>query len=173
MGQWGRHGAVALSLQAVGTNGRDRFTVGCRGSLLPNAVVDMSPIDPLLVVMLIACFAGAATLAVAEVSILRVRRSEVLLDADQQRTRARELLRLLDELPVVLNCVLLLILLLQVSAATIASSLAVRWFGGIGATIAAFVMTMVLFLLISAHPTRGLYRRGTRNASGCQRQRSR
>ncbi|MCP4222480.1 MAG: DUF21 domain-containing protein [Actinomycetia bacterium] len=112
----------------------------------------MSLIDPLLVAMLIVCFAGAAAFAVAEVSILRVRRSEVLLDADQLRPRARELLRLLDELPVVLNCVLLVVLLLQVSAATIASSLAVRWFGGVGVTIAAFVMTTVLFVYGEAVP---------------------
>ena len=112
----------------------------------------MNPVDLVLVGMLVACFAGAATLSIAEVSILRTRRAEILLDARQGRSRAKHLLRLLDELPIVLNCVLLVVLLLQVTAATVAGALAGRWFGGVGVTIATVMITIVLFVYGEAVP---------------------
>lgn len=111
----------------------------------------MSIVDWVLVLAFVLCFAGAATLSVAEVSIIRVRRSEVLVDASR-RSSARQLLVLLDDLPVVLNSVLLLVLLFQVCTATIGGFLAGRWFGGVGVTVATFAITAVLFLYAEAVP---------------------
>ena len=106
----------------------------------------------MLVAILLGCFAGAAGLSIAEVSILRVRRSEVLVRAQEGDARSKRLLALLDDLPVVLNSVLLLVLLLQVVAATVGGVLAGRWFGGIGVSVATVVLTMVLFVYAEAIP---------------------
>ncbi|MDH3680982.1 MAG: CNNM domain-containing protein [Acidimicrobiia bacterium] len=112
----------------------------------------MSLVEPALMLVLVLCFLGAATLSVAEVSIIRVRRSEVLVDAGERRSSSRDLLELLDDLPVVLNSILLLVLLFQVCTATIGGFLAGRWFGGIGVTVATFAVTAVLFLYAEAVP---------------------
>ncbi len=110
------------------------------------------PIDIILILALVTCFLSAAVLAVAEVSLIRVRRSAVMVESDQGNARARHLLALLDELPVVLNTVLLLVLLFQVGAATIAAFLAERRFGGIGVTVASVAVTAVLFIYAEAIP---------------------
>ncbi len=112
----------------------------------------MSLLDLMLAGALAVCFAGAAVLGAAEVSIVRVRRSSVLLDVRSDPRRTGLLLRMLDELPVVLNAVLLLTLGLQVSAATIAGVLADRWFGGVGVTVATVVLTAALFVYAEAVP---------------------
>ena len=118
----------------------------------------MSLVDLVLTAALLGCFAGAAVLAAAEVSIVRLRRSAVLTEARSDGGRAAQLLRLLDDLPVVLNAVLLLALGLQVSAATIAGVLAARWFGGVGVTIATIVLTAALFVYAEAVPkTRAMH----------------
>lgn len=104
-----------------------------------------------LVAALVGCFATAAVLALAEVSLIRVRRSEVLVAADTDR-RARQLLRLLDDLPVVLNTILLFVLFCQVAAASIATYLAQRWFGGVGVTLATVGLSATLFIYAEAVP---------------------
>jgi CBS domain containing-hemolysin-like protein len=109
-------------------------------------------LEAVLVVALAFCFVGAATLAAVEVSIIRVRRSEILVDARNGDKRSQRLLRLLDRLPIVLNTVLLLVLLLQVAAATIGGFLAGRWFGGVGVTVMTVLMTAVLFVYAEAIP---------------------
>lgn len=106
----------------------------------------------LLVVGLAVCFLGAVGLAMAEVSIVRVRRSQVLVEAKDGSAQAARLLELIDDLPVVLNTVLLVILLLHVTAATIGGVLADRWFGGFGVTMATVVLTIALFLYAEAIP---------------------
>lgn len=112
----------------------------------------MTSVELALIGILGCCFIGATTLAVAEVSILRVRRGEILVKAEEGSLRARQLLDLIAELPVVLNTILLLVLLLQVTAATIGGLLADRWFGGTGVTIATVLMTAVLFVYAEAIP---------------------
>jgi CBS domain containing-hemolysin-like protein len=108
-------------------------------------------VDIGLVAALVVCFVGVAGLAVAEVAVLRVRRSRVTVAAGED-AGARRLLHLLDDLPVTLNSILLLALLLQVSTATIGGYLAQRWFGGVGVTAATVVITAVLFLYAEAIP---------------------
>lgn len=109
-------------------------------------------LDLVLAGGLVVCFVSAAVLAAAEVALLRVRRSMAAVDADRGDRRARHLLALLDDLPVVLNTVLLLVLLAQVGAATIAGFLAERRFGGIGVTVASVAVTATLFLYAEAIP---------------------
>lgn len=112
----------------------------------------MDGVELALAVSWLACFVGAATLSAAEVSIIRVRRSRIVVAADEGDPRARRLLALIDELPIVLNTVLLLALLSQVTTATIGGYLAQRWFGDLGVTVATVAMTMVLFLYAEAIP---------------------
>lgn len=100
----------------------------------------------------IGCFLGAAGLSLAEVAIIRVRRSRVLVAAEDGDARARRLLGLIDDLPLVMNTVLLLALLMQVSTAVIAGFLAQRWFGNLGVSLATVVTTAVLFLYAEAIP---------------------
>ncbi len=112
----------------------------------------MNLLEPVLILALHGCAVSAGVLSVAEVSIVRVRRSQVLVDARKGVARSEQLLQLIDDLPVVLNTVLLLVLLCQVGAATIAAFLAERWFGGLGVTVATFVLTATLFVYAEAIP---------------------
>ncbi len=112
----------------------------------------MSALDIALVAGLAGCFLLAAALAVAEVSFIRVRRSHVLVQAERGDRRAQLLLGLLDDFPIVLNSVLLLVLSAQVAAATIAGYLAERWFGGVAVTVTSIVLTAVLFVYAEAVP---------------------
>jgi len=98
------------------------------------------------------CFVCVATLSIAEVSLIRVRRTEVAIEARLGARRSVELERLLDELPIVLNAVLLLVLLTQVASATIAGVLAQRLVGGIGVTAGSVAVTLVLFIYGEAIP---------------------
>ena len=112
----------------------------------------MDPVDIASILVLAVAFLGAAGTAVAEVSLLRVRRSQVAVAADEGDSGARRLLSLIDDLPIVLPTVLLMALLLQVSAATAAGFLAQRWFGDVGVTAATVATTVVLFLYAEAIP---------------------
>ena len=112
----------------------------------------MEPSEVALLVGLMACFVGAACLSAAEVSLLRLRRSWFVVEAGKGGRRAKRLLKLVDELPLLFNSILLMALLMQVSAATIGGVLAARWFGGLGATLAAVMITATLFVYAEAIP---------------------
>ena len=113
---------------------------------------DRYVIELLLGAALVFCFVGTAGLALAEVSIVRVRRSEAIARASEGDRRAADVLALLDDLPVVLNSILFTVLLLQVSAATIGAFLAGRWFGGLGVTFTTLALTLALFVYAEAIP---------------------
>jgi len=91
-------------------------------------------------------------LALVEASLLHVRRSAVVVDAQTGDRRSERLLGLVDDLPRVMNAVLLAVLLCQVTAATVAGVLARRWVGSAGVTVATFVVTIVLFVYGEAIP---------------------
>jgi CBS domain containing-hemolysin-like protein len=107
-------------------------------------------------------------LAMVEAALLHVRRSEVAAAAVDGDRGSHRLLCLLDELPEVMNTVLLAVLLVQVSSTAIAGVLAQRWFGGTGVTIATVAVTVVLFIygeaipktIAIAHPARHARRFG-------------
>ncbi|MFW2380179.1 MAG: CNNM domain-containing protein [Acidimicrobiales bacterium] len=107
---------------------------------------------PLLIVLLVGCFIGVALLAVAEVSIIRVRRSAVLAGAPSNQRRSDELIALLDDLPIVLNSILFFVLLLQITSATVGAFLAEQWFGGLGLPLASVGLTLLLFVYAEAIP---------------------
>ena len=112
----------------------------------------MDAVEIALIVAFFGCVSGAAVLSLAEVSIIRLRRTQLLVGQPRDDPRSRRLLRLLDELPIVLNSVLLVVLFLQVGASAIGGFLANRWFGGYGLTVATILMTMLLFVYAEAIP---------------------
>lgn len=105
---------------------------------------------------LLAALAGmilaAAFLAAAETALLRVSRVRLEVAAEQGDRPAARLLGLERDLPRVLNSVLLLVLLVQVAAATIAGMFADRHFGNTGVTIASVLLTIVMFVYTEAIP---------------------
>lgn len=105
-----------------------------------------------LIVALVGLIVAAAVLGAAEAALLRVPRVRVEVDADNGRKRARTLLRVIDDLPRALNTVLLVVLLVQISAAAIVGLLAERLFGSLGVTIASIILTIVLFIYTEALP---------------------
>ena len=105
-----------------------------------------------LTFVFIALVVGLFVLALIEASLLHLRRSEVAVEAEGGDRRAARLLLLLDDLPRVMNAVLLAVLLGQVTATTIAGVLARRWVGGTGITIATVMVTVLLFVYGEAIP---------------------
>jgi CBS domain containing-hemolysin-like protein len=120
-------------------------------------------IDLLLVGGLVTCIAVAAGLAVAEVSLLRVRRTQIVPTRGDD-PRADRLLALLDDLPAVLNVVLLSVLLVQVGAAAIAAVLAERWFGGGAVPVMSLMLTLLLFVGAESVPKTRAVQDPPRNA---------
>lgn len=112
----------------------------------------MDTVEVWLIVALVGLVVAAAVLGAVEAALLRVPRVRVEVDADSGLKRARTLLRVLDELPRALNTVLLVVLLVQISAAAIAGLLAERLFGSLGVTIASIILTLVLFIYTEALP---------------------
>ncbi|MDP8958987.1 MAG: DUF21 domain-containing protein [Actinomycetota bacterium] len=105
-----------------------------------------------LLLALVLLFLSAVFLAAAETSIIRIPRVRAETLAGEGSRRGRRLVALLDELPTVLNTVLLAVLLVQIGSATITSLLAQRWFGNLGVTVASVVLTVVLFVYSEAIP---------------------
>ncbi|MBN2114004.1 MAG: HlyC/CorC family transporter [Acidimicrobiia bacterium] len=94
----------------------------------------------------------AAFLAAAETALLRVPRVRLEVAAEKGDRGAARLLRLVRDLPRVLNAVLLTVLLVQVGAATLAAVVAERHFGNTGVTIASVLLTVVMFVYTEAIP---------------------
>jgi CBS domain containing-hemolysin-like protein len=106
---------------------------------------------PLLVV-LVGLILLAAFLGAAEAALLRVPRVRAEVMAEAGDRPARRVSRLVADLPHTMNAVLLLVLLLQVGAATIAGIIAERHFGNTGVTIGSVVLTLVMFVYAEAIP---------------------
>lgn len=108
--------------------------------------------DVLLVLVFALLVVALFVLALVEVSLLHVRRSEIAVHAETGDHRSQRLLALVDDLPRVMNAVLLAVLLGQVTATSVAGVLASRWFGNSGITIATIVVTVLLFIYGEAIP---------------------
>lgn len=113
--------------------------------------MDPSRDAPLLIGLAVA-FLVAMFVAAAETALLRIPAVRAASFADREGRSHRRLAGLLDELPRVLNAVLLTALLSQIAAATMAGILADRWFGPLGVTIASGVLTVMLFIYAEAIP---------------------
>ncbi len=112
----------------------------------------MTGIDFALVSILLVLLAAAVVLGAAEASLLRVQRVRVEVQAADGDHRSLRLLGLLDDLPRVLNTVLLVVLLVQIGAATVTGVLSGRHVGNLGVTLASIVLTVVLFVYAEAIP---------------------
>jgi CBS domain containing-hemolysin-like protein len=106
---------------------------------------------PLLVALGVV-FAAAVVLAAAEASLLRVSRVSAAVRAEEGDRAAARVLRLVDDLPLVMNTILLVVLLAQIGAATIAGYVAERHFGNAGVTVASVGLTLVMFVYAEAIP---------------------
>lgn len=111
-----------------------------------------------LIALLVVLFLIAVVLAAAETALVRVSRVRIAALAEDGSKRAARTLGLLDDLPHVLNTTLLVVLLVQIGAATVTGILADRWFGSLGVTIASVVLTIFLFVYSEAIPKTYAYR---------------
>lgn len=105
-----------------------------------------------LFLLLVVLFGTAVYLGAAEAAMIRVRPTAIEVLAESGDRRAGRLLRLLHDLPAVMNTVLLTVLLVQIGAATVTGLLAQRHFGKLGITVASVVLTIVLFVYAEAIP---------------------
>jgi CBS domain containing-hemolysin-like protein len=109
-------------------------------------------------------FVVAMVLAAAEMAIARVPSVRVETLAEDGDTKAKRLAGMLDDLPQVINAILLAVLLAQIGAATVVGVLSERWFSSIGVVIASVVLTFVLFVYTEAIPKTYAFRHPTRVA---------
>lgn len=112
----------------------------------------MTGVELWLLASLLALIAGASILGAAEAALLRVPRVRIKVAAEGGDKRSLMMVELLHDLPRVLNTVLLVVLLVQISAATVAGVLSSRVFGSLGVTLASFMLTFVLFVYSEAIP---------------------
>jgi len=112
----------------------------------------MDATDLALVAVLVGLLIAAVVLGASEAALLRVQRVRVEVAAGQGDRRSTQLMHLLDDLPQVLNTVLLVVLLVQIGAATVVGMLSGRHFGNLGVTIASVALTVVLFVYAEAIP---------------------
>lgn len=105
-----------------------------------------------LLVALVGLIVLAAFLGAAEAALLRVPRVRAEVMADSGDRAAGRVSRLVADLAHTMNAVLLLVLLVQVGAATIAGIVAERHFGNTGVTIGSVVLTLVMFVYAEAIP---------------------
>ncbi len=111
-----------------------------------------SGVEVVLAVAFITLAVVLFALAMAEASLLRVRGSQVTVAAKSGDRSAERLATLLNDLPRTMNAVLLAVLLGQVTATSIAGTLASSWFGGAGVTVATILVTVILFIYGEAIP---------------------
>jgi magnesium and cobalt exporter, CNNM family len=119
---------------------------------MPRTVRETAGMTIGLVAALAALVVLAAVLGAAEAALLRVAPVRVEVRASEGARGAKRLLPLLDDLPRVVNTILLSVLLVQIGAATLAGVLAARYFGNLGITITSIVLTIVLFVYAESIP---------------------
>ncbi|MEX1207612.1 MAG: hemolysin family protein [Acidimicrobiia bacterium] len=105
-----------------------------------------------LFILLGALIVIAVFLAATEAALLRVSPVRARVLADEGDKRAARVVALVDDLPRVLNSVLLVVLLTQIGAATVAGVIADRHFGSLGVTLASIGLTFVMFVYTEAIP---------------------
>ncbi len=108
--------------------------------------------DLLMLAALLSLVVVAAVLGAAEAALLRVSRVRVEVRAEGGRAGAHRVVTLLDDLPRVMNTILLAVLLTQIAAATLAGTLAARHFGNLGITLTSIALTLVLFVYAESIP---------------------
>lgn len=112
----------------------------------------MAGADVVTLLALLALVVLAAILGAAEAALLRVPRVRIEVRAGEGERAAQRVLPLIDDLPRVLNTILLVVLLVQIAAATLAAALASRHFNSLGITITSIALTVVLFVYAESIP---------------------
>ena len=105
-----------------------------------------------LFVLLLGLFLIAVFLAAAEASLLRVSGARARARGAEGDAASARVAALVDDLPRVLNAVLLVVLLAQVGAATVTGFIAERHFGSLGITVTSVGLTLVMFVYAEAIP---------------------
>lgn len=105
-----------------------------------------------LILALAGLFLVAVFLAAAEASLLRVSGARARARGAEGDAASARVAALVDDLPRVLNAVLLVVLLAQVGAATVAGFVAERHFGNLGITLTSVGLTLVMFVYAEAIP---------------------
>ena len=105
-----------------------------------------------LILVLLGLIVLAVFLAATEASLLRVSPIRAHVRADEGDRKAARVAALVEDLPRVLNAVLLVVLLTQIGAATLAGYIAERHFGNLGVTLASVALTLVMFVYAEAIP---------------------
>jgi CBS domain containing-hemolysin-like protein len=112
----------------------------------------MTSIDAWELVLVGVLVLVAAVLAMAEVSITRMNRVRAYRLQEEGRRGSRALVRIVDNPAQYLNVVLLLTLLVQLGGTTLATTVAVRHFRGLGEIVATAAMTILLFVFAEVSP---------------------
>jgi CBS domain containing-hemolysin-like protein len=113
----------------------------------------LSTADLWTLVVVLVLTAVAAFLAAAETGLTRMSRARAIHLAEEQRRGAAQLLRLVEQPARFLNLVLLLVLVVQVFATALFTSVLSRLVGGgLGVAIAATVMTILTFIFAEVAP---------------------
>jgi len=108
--------------------------------------------DWLQLIVILLLIAGVGVLGASEVSITRVNRVRAYRFAEEKRRGSASLVKIAENPAPYLNVVLLLTLLATIGGTTIATSFAVRRFGGAGEIVATVAMTLLLFVFADVTP---------------------
>jgi CBS domain containing-hemolysin-like protein len=113
----------------------------------------------ILILILVVGILGAS-----EVSITRINRIRAYRFLEEKRRGAASLVKIAENPAPFLNVVLLLTLLATIGGTTIATSLAVRLYGGVGEIVATVGMTLLLFVFADVTPKTFVIQRTDRAA---------
>ncbi|HZD81015.1 MAG TPA: hemolysin family protein [Actinomycetota bacterium] len=124
----------------------------------------MSGWDWLELVSILILILVVGILGASEVSITRINRIRAYRFLEEKRRGAASLVKIAENPAPFLNVVLLLTLLATIGGTTIATSLAVRLYGGVGEIVATVGMTLLLFVFADVTPKTFVIQRTDRAA---------
>ncbi len=108
--------------------------------------------DTILIIVIVALLVCAAVLALAETGLVRMTKAKALTLQEEGKRGSGRLLSLIEHPEKFLNPVLLLVLICQLVAATLAGVVSAHLFGALGVTIAAIFEVVIIFVFAEAVP---------------------
>jgi putative hemolysin len=112
----------------------------------------VSPGDWFDLVVIVLLIGAVGVLGASEVAITRTNRVRAYRFVEEKRRGSASLVKIAENPAPFLNVVLLLTLLATIGGTTIATSFAVRHFGGVGEVLATIAMTLLLFVFADVTP---------------------
>ena len=112
----------------------------------------MSNSDWLTLAGIIVLLMTSAVMAMAETSFVRINRIRAMTLQEEGRKGADRLLKLMEQPETALNLVLLLVLICQLSAATLVGVLVERKFGGYGLLVGTAIEVVAFFVFAEVAP---------------------